>query len=441
MSSRSWRRRVVHSVRADWSEVGSLGRLAFVGIVLSLVVTIVLGFSIQNATRRHLLAARGQILANVIEEIEAQHLRPSSGPGGASYEAFDQEVRLRLIGGETLRVKLWAPDGTILYSDDPDLVGSVFELSPPALSALRGEQTYNISDTSDPAHADESSVGSLIEFYIPYHDPAGEIIGAFEVEQRIDTLQKTLQRVGVNVWLTIGSGLLLLGGFMLALLLARARAFNLRRRQVESLVGEILKAQENERRRIVGALHDDIGQPLYRLLYGLEGGKSRLPAGSPVRSELDRLEGIVRDIDATLRTELRVLHRGLAEDLGLEAALAQLLDATRQETGLDIDLSVNLGNEPDPIPRSALLRAAQEAVTNIRKHSGAASVSVGVWEQDREVIMEIVDDGFGVKGPRGLGLTTTRERLESIGGGIEVRPRREGGTVFRAWVPLPEPGA
>jgi len=435
---RSWTRRVLYAVRTDWNEVGSLGRLAFVGIVLSLVVTIVLGFSIQNATRAHLLAARAQILANVIGEIESQHPGLPSGPEQPSYQAFDADVRLRLIGGDTLRVKLWAPDGTIVYSDDPGLVGSTFEVSPPALSALRGEPASNISDVKDPAHADERSVGSLIEFYIPYQDPSGRIIGAFEVEQRIDTLRETQRRVGASVWLTIGSGLLLLGGFMLALLLARARAFNRRRRQAESLVGELLTTQDSERRRIVGALHDDIGQPLYRLLYGLEGSRSRLSPDEPVREELDRLEGVVRDIDTTLRGELHLLHHGLAEDLGVEAALAELADATRQETGLAIDLSVEIAQEPDPIPRSALLRAAQEAVTNVRKHSGASMMSVDVWQEDREVILEIIDDGSGVKGPKGLGLTTTAERLESIGGGVDVSRRREGGTVFRAWVPLPE---
>src|SRR5665811_923066 len=154
---RSWPRRVLYAVRTDWNEVGSLGKLAFVGIVLSLVVTIVLGFSIQRATQRHVLAARAEMVANVIEDIEALHLLPSSGPGTPDFEAFDDEVRLRLIGGETLRVKLWAPDGAIAYSDNTDLIGSTFELSQPALSALRGQAVSNISDGSDPAHADERS--------------------------------------------------------------------------------------------------------------------------------------------------------------------------------------------------------------------------------------------------------------------------------------------
>lgn len=434
---RSWPRRVFDAVRADWVEVGSLGKLAFVGIVLSLVVTIVLGFSIERATRRHILQARIELIENVVDEIEAGHpgLPPAAGTPG--YESFDDDVRLRLLGGETLRVKLWEPDGTIVYSDNPNLVGTHFNLSVPAVDALAGNPTSNISDATDPAHADERSTGGLVEFYIPYHDSAGSVIGAFEVEQQIDSLRNTLARVGRSVWFTIGSGLLLLGAFMLALLLARARAVNRRRRHVETLVGELLTLQDEERRRIVGALHDDIGQPLYRLLYGLEGGKSRLPEDSPVRQELDQLEEIVRSVDSTLRSELRLLHRGLAEDLGLEAGLARLVEATRQETDLEIELSVDVSTELEQIPRSALLRAVQEALMNVRKHAGADSVSIVAREDGRSIAIEIRDDGSGVKGPQGLGLTTTRERLESIGGGVEVRSPREGGTMLRAWVPIP----
>jgi len=223
---------------------------------------------------------------------------------------------------------------------------------------------------------------------------------------------------------------------MLALLLARARAVNRRRKHVESLVGELLTLQEEERRRIVGALHDDIGQPLYRLLYGLEGGKARLPADSPVREELEHLEQIVRGVDSTLRSELRLLHRGLAEDLGLEAALTRLVDATRHETTLAIELSVEVNTELEQVPRTALLRAAQEALMNVRKHAGATSVSIVAREESKTVMIEITDNGSGVKGPQGLGLATTRERLESIGGGIELWPPREGGTILRAWVPI-----
>jgi signal transduction histidine kinase len=56
------------------------------------------------------------------------------------------------------------------------------------------------------------------------------------------------------------------------------------------------------------------------------------------------------------------------------------------------------------------------------------------------VVLEVEDDGVGLAGTPGLGLTTTRERLEAIGGGLQVRSGRTGGTRFRAWVPATESG-
>lgn len=433
--SESWLGRTVSAIRADWQEVGSLGRLAFAGIVFSLVLTIALGLFIQSATRRHLLDARTDILSNVVREIEAEHYLVPGGLDADRMEAFDRDVRTRLLGGETLRVKLWNPNGEIIYSDNPSLVGRQFILSPPAALALGGVPASNISDATDPAHADEADIGSLIEFYIPYRDPGGNVVGAFEVEQRIDTLNATQARVATSVWITIAIGLGLLAVFMVILMLARAQALNRRRRQAETLLDDLLRAQEEERARIVGALHDDVGQPLYRLLYGLEGGRSKLPEGHPVRQELDHLQTIVRDVDTKLRAELRLLHATVAEDVGLVPALESLVTATEKETGLVATLDADAEVDPGTVQRAALFRAAQEAVTNVRKHAMASRVDLRIWDEGEVVFLEVTDDGIGLRGEDGLGLTTIRERLEAIDGGLEVYTAGRGGTALRAWVP------
>ncbi len=431
----SWLRRLAAAIRNDWREVGSLGRLAFAGVAFSLLLTIALGFFIQTTTRRHLLDARTDILSNVIREIESKHYLVAGGLDADRMEAFDRDVRTRLLGGETLRVKLWNTNGEVIYSDNPNLIGERFTLSPPAALALGGIPASNISDATDPAHADEADVGSLIEFYLPYHGPDGNVVAAFEVEQRTDSLDATQIRIATSVWITIGVGLGLLAVFMVTLLLARAAAMNRRRRQAETLLGSLLQAQEEERARIVGALHDDIGQPMYRLLYGLEGGRSKLPEGDPVRHELDRLQDIVRDVDAKLRAELRMLHATVAEDVGLGPALESLAATTREETDVEVRLELEDVTDPGTVQRAALYRAAQEAVTNIRKHALATRIELHVWEEGDVVYLDVTDDGAGLRGEPGLGLTTTRERLEAIDGGLDVHAKPGGGTVFQAWVP------
>ena len=337
-----------------------------------------------------------------------------------------------------MRVKLWTTDGVIAYSDDPRLVGSRFALTPAALDALDGSTTFNISDLSEPAHASERDLGRLIEFYVPVHDTSGQTVGLFEVEQSVDALDATLRHVERNVWLAIGTGIGLLGVFMGSLTITSARILNRRRRQAETLLGTLFRAQEEERRRTVGALHDDVGQPLYRLLYGLEGSRAKLPSDHPVRSELEHLSQLTRDIDRTLRSELRSLHQGVEEDLDLPAALEQFVGTTRKETDLDIEVRIENGALPPmALPaRIALVHAAREGVTNIRKHAGATHAVLTLGTNHREVTLTVEDDGVGVRAPEGLGLVTTRERLEALGGTLRVTPSRRKGTVLRASVPV-----
>lgn len=437
-----WTRRLVDAFRVEWREVGLLGRVALLGIGVSLLVAVALGFWIPGIVSRHLLVARADLMATIGTEIAAKGLVPVGPPGSDSYRAFDEEMRLRAVGGETVRVKLWSLDGVVLYSDDPSLVGRRFGLSEPARAALEGRTSFNISDLTEPAHARDKEFGELLEFYVPVRTPEGELFGLFEVEQRADELRNTVGHIQRNVWMAIVSGLGTLGVFMGALAVASARIMNRRRRDAERLLGTLFKAQEEERKRTVAALHDDIGQPLYRLLYGLEGAKARLGGDHPVSAELERLEDLVRDMDRTLRAELRLLHRGVQEDLDLRSAIKDLVESTRQETALRIELDTGGVDDTviSDVARVALLHAVREALINVRKHAEATRVWVTVRNQPDRVVLEVRDDGKGIGRQEGLGLVTIRERLQAIGGGLTVAGRRGAGTRFRAWVPVEERG-
>jgi signal transduction histidine kinase len=432
------RLRFRRALAREWREIGGLGRLALIGVVAAGALAIVLGFSITAAARGHLLDARAEILATITSDLESVYEIPLPAE---RVPAFDDAVRERLIGGETVRVKVWLLDGTVAYSDEEDLVGEVFDLSAAARQAFEGTRASQVSDLTEEAHADHRHLGSLIEFYLPFTRDGQVVTSVFEIEQRTDLLESALWRIERNVWLSIGGGLGVLGLFLGALALARARDLNRRRRQAERVLGDSLRAREQERLRIVGSLHDDVGQPLYRLLYGLEGTAARMPADDPLRAEVSGLAELVHQVDGTLRAELRMLHRGLLADLGLETAVTDLVSTVRDETDLDIELEVDIRREPDDVVRQAIFRAAAEALTNVRKHAQASSVRVGLRSDDDAVEVEVEDDGTGRKAPAGLGLTTTRERIETLGGVLQIDARAGRGTRFRASLPHLETGA
>jgi len=402
------------------------------------VLTVALGFSITAAAESHLLEARATQVHGIVSQLPP--LVTDRPPTDAELAIYDVAVRTRLLGGETERVKVWIADGTIVYSDARELMGQQFTLSATALRAFAGSTGTGISDLADPAHELSRSEGSLIEIYVPVQDVAGEIISVVEIEQDVTALNSALRRINTNVWVSIALGVGVLGLFMGVLAVARARSLNSRRRQAEVLLRSSFAAQEDERRRVVGALHDDIGQPLYRLLYGLEGSRAKIASDHPVADELVRLEDITRTIDKTLRRELRILHEGLAADAGLEAAVSDLVELTRRETDLVIEASVELAWNPSAVQRTALYRAAQEAVTNVRKHADATWARVRIWTERDRVMLDVEDDGRGVHRDPGLGLTTTKERFEALGGDVVASGRPSGGTLFRAWLPPPTGG-
>ncbi len=435
MSGRPSKRYSVSALRSDWREIGGLGRLALIGMAVALVLTVVLGFSITSSAEDHLLEARATMIHNLVTQIPS--LPVDRPPTDAELAAYDVAIRTAILGGETVRVKLWAPDGTIIYSDAGELIDEQFTLSPPALKAFGGATGTLISDLTDPAHELSREEGELIEIYIPLPNAGGEITSVIEIEQTAASLDSALGRIATNVWLSIGLGIAVLSVFMGTLAMARAREVNRRRRQAEILLRSSFEAQEVERRRVVGALHDEVGQPLYRLLYGLEGSRAKMDPDDPVADELDRLEGVVRDIDKTLRRELRILHEGLAADAGLDTAVLDLVELTRRESDLDVAAAVDLAWEPTPVQRTALYRAAQEGVMNVRKHAGATRVRIRLRTERDRVVLDVEDDGVGVAGEPGLGLTTTKERFQALGGDVAVSKLRGGGTRFRCWLPAP----
>ena len=430
--------RAFGKLRASWVQIGGLGRLTVVGVALALIVTLVLGFSITRAARLHLLEARAASVSAAIENLPPYPADSEESP--ADYVAFDVAVRTSVLGGETIRVKVWTPEGIIVYSDADELIGQQFDLPTHAQLAFQGGSESHISDLSDPAHAFDRGQGELIEFYVALSKNPGQSAFVVEVEQDVSGLSNALTLIARNVWVSIGIGITSIVAVMALGVMARDRELNRRRAQAEKLLQSSFIAQEEERRRVVSALHDDIGQPLYRLLYGLEGSRAKLDPENKVAIELGHLTTVVRDMDATLRHELKLLHFEMAADVGLATALEDLATLTRTETGLDIDVTVDLDFDPSSANRTEIYRAAREALTNVRKHASAAKASVHIHADTYRVVLDVTDDGIGISDAKdpGLGLATTRQRFIALDGNVELHQTPEGGTRLRAWLPRGE---
>jgi two-component system, NarL family, sensor histidine kinase UhpB len=197
-----------------------------------------------------------------------------------------------------------------------------------------------------------------------------------------------------------------------------------------------LAAQEAERKRIAGELHDEVGQSLTGVLLMLEQVAREVPeqrrdvfaeAQEATRKSVDE----VRRIAQELRPEM-------LEHLGLVSALKALATRFTDQAGLALewDFAPDLPPLP-PDAELALYRVAQESLTNVARHAEASRVWLSLQPGRDSVVLRVADDGRGMNGRalNGGGLRGMRERAVLVGAALAVKPGRSGGVEVRLEVP------
>ncbi|MDR1799430.1 MAG: hybrid sensor histidine kinase/response regulator transcription factor [Bifidobacteriaceae bacterium] len=210
-----------------------------------------------------------------------------------------------------------------------------------------------------------------------------------------------------------------------------------------------------ERERLAREIHDTIAQSLVGVLMAAERAQGRA-AGPEVNDPLlaDELSVVIESAREALKEarSLVAVSAKLEHSGPLDEALAQLAKRFTRETGIVVDASVDLPGALPPDLQLMLLRAAQEGLGNVRKHSGAAHAWVTAKAQEGQLVLEVVDDGVGlVEGPggsaAGFGLAGLRERVAAVGGRVELCQADGGGARLTVQVshameepaPTPEP--
>jgi signal transduction histidine kinase len=161
------------------------------------------------------------------------------------------------------------------------------------------------------------------------------------------------------------------------------------------------------------------------------------------RTELRYLRELLRRELGDVRTFISQLRPPLLDELGLEGALLDTIEHLTAVTGMAITPDLSAATDGlEEAEQTVVLRVAQEALQNVRKHASASNATVATQRDDGQWILEVRDDGRGfdvgavaARGRRNFGLQFMRERAELIGATFEVRSRPDGGTVVRLAIP------
>lgn len=223
--------------------------------------------------------------------------------------------------------------------------------------------------------------------------------------------------------------------------------------QRQQLLARLYEALEGQHQRLAADLHDSHVQALAAMGLKLDRVRLLLDADPErVRGLLDELRGDVTVELGAMRRTIGALRPLVLDQRGLVAAVRELAAATRDRAGLaECTVADELGGQRlSPELETVLFRVAQQALANVAQHAGAAQVSVRLEWSGSSVVLRVDDDGRGfdpahaevLTGYGGFGLTSMRERVQSVGGRLTVDSEPGRGTSVEAQVPAttPAPG-
>jgi signal transduction histidine kinase len=439
---------------------GLVVRFAIVSALVFVLVGVALHVLISRQSRERAEATATAhavfVSRSVLEEfVEPTHIRiPLTGE---RYEDFRDEVVARVLRGDVVRLKIWRPDGTVVFSDEERLVGRRFPDEAAELAeVLRDGPIGELTDLTAEENLYERDLASrLLATYVPLRVGGASTPSAVaELYQDYGPTDAEADQALAEMDAIMIAGLVLLYLVMLPVV---GNAGNTLRRQTDDLarsrdelaallderrdlMSRLVRAQEEERVRIAEDIHDDSIQSVTAVALRLDGLRSRIHDPEAL-ARLEQIQEAVRGALDRMRKLMFELRPPSLEESGLAAAFRTYLGRVKTEDGLAFTVENTLPEEPPLELRTIAYRIGQEALANVRKHARATRVDVRIVPADGGLRLTIVDDGVGVSGPAPdladhFGVLGMRERAAAAGGWCRVDRAPGGGTAVEAWLPL-----
>jgi two-component system NarL family sensor kinase len=219
---------------------------------------------------------------------------------------------------------------------------------------------------------------------------------------------------------------------------------------LQRLSQQLLKVQDEERRKVARDLHDATGQTLAALKMAVASLECKLQEDQDAADVLSDIAALTDQALKEIRTTSYLLHPPLLDEIGFTAAAKWYVEGFAERSGIKASLDFARGPERLSIEiETALFRVLQEGLTNVHRYSGSSKVSVCFQHRADGLVLEIADRGCGISAEllqrlregsaeTGVGLAGMRERLDELNGTLEISSDGSG-TTLRAIVPLTSP--
>jgi signal transduction histidine kinase len=436
------------------------------GSAVSVFALLLVGLVVTSLIERAVTLNAGAATALYVDSIIAPLLpdmRTNRTLDEGVRRALDETLGQGALGERLAEMRLWARDGTVLYSNDQKLVGRRFDRSANLDRAFAGDMVVNF-DRYDDLNGRGTAREALLEIYNPILQPwSGEVVAVIEFYEHADGFAETLRHARWRSWLAVAGVVLIFFLTLNAIVLRGSRTIDRQALALERRVAELtdLLAQnlalharvqtaakrvaalnESHLRRIGADLHDGPAQLIALATLRLD-GDAVLGPGAASENRAAEVASIRACLDDALR-EIRAISHGLVlphiENARLIELVSHATDAFERRTGSFVRRRVAEQDAAlSPAERICIYRFVQEALNNGHRHSPGAQLTVSTVLARDLLTLSVADDGPGFDprnvSPQSMGLAGLRDRVESLGGHftLDTSPR---GTTLAASLPL-----
>ena len=447
-------------LRGGWAEMSLARQFALAGGTVMVLAALAVGFivsgRIEAAVTRNTANATALYMESFIAPL-TQDLALQDRLSESSRAEIGALLDQTALGKRVVSFKIWRQGGLIVDASNPAVIGKRYAVTENLREAWLGEVKADYSDTGDEEDSAENALGiPLLEIYSPVREVnSGEVIAVVEFYEDAVQLSHDLLQARLVSWSAVAALMALIWGSLFAVVLRGSRTIDRQllalgdlsarnvalRLRVQGAASRFSAMNDESLRRIGADLHDGPAQLMGYVALRLDSLRAHLQ-GAAAAAEIASLEKAVKDSI----TEIRTIARGLSlpdiDRRALPDLIQGLTEAHAARTGTEVALFCDpgLGGELPLSVKTCIYRAVQEGLTNAWRHAEGIGQAVRLVLDGDHLRLSVLDRGPGLAFPpgrdasddatddenSGMGLAGLTDRVESLGGHLQLRNRIPG---------------
>lgn len=438
-----------------WSDLSLAGQFALAGGVVMLVSALLVGAFVSRRVEEVVVRNTANATALYMESFLApltQGLASDTHLSATSRGEIERLLDETALGQRVVSFKIWRQGGLLVDASNTGLVGQTFDVTENLKLAWQGEVRADFDDTGDQEDVAEHAMGlPLLEIYSPIREVAtGRVIAVAEFYEIATQLKSDLARVRAVAWASVAGVMAMIGGSLFAIVLRGSHTIDAQvmalkdmsgrnlalRLRVQGAAARFSAMNDQALRRIGADIHDGPAQLMGFAALRLDALRAQMPNGK-MQSDMQAVEAAVQDSIVELRNIARGLSLPDIERKSVEDILRGLVEAHGARTGTEVGFACDLGDRADlPLAvKICVFRFVQEGLTNAWRHAEGRGQEVRLTIARDVLTLSVLDRGAGfadlpptpAADEEGLGLPGLVDRVESLGGHVELRNRVGGG--------------